>query len=33
MFLEKNSAVDAIFELLHQLSQELGQRFVAVRWK
>jgi hypothetical protein len=32
VFLEKNSAVDAIFELLHQLSQELGQRFVAVLW-
>jgi len=31
-FLEKNSEVDAIFELLHQLSQELGQRFAAVLW-
>jgi hypothetical protein len=32
VFLEKNSAVDAIFELLHQFSQELGQRFAAVLW-
>jgi len=26
-FLERNLVVDAIFELLHQLSQEFGQRF------
>jgi ribonuclease HI len=32
VFLEKNSAADAIFELLHQLSQEFSQRFAAVLW-
>jgi len=32
VFLEKNSSVDAIFELLHQLSQEFSQRFAAVLW-
>jgi len=32
VFLEKNSAVDAIFELLHQLSQEFSQRFATVLW-
>lgn len=29
-FLEKNSVVDAIFELSHQLSQEFDQRVAAI---
>jgi len=32
VFLKKKSAVDAIFELLHQLSQEFSQRFAAILW-
>jgi len=32
VFLEKNSAVGAIFELLHQLLQDLGQRLAATLW-
>jgi len=32
VFLEKNSADDAIFELLHKLSQEFSQRFATVLW-
>lgn len=30
VFLEKNSVVDAIFELSHQLSQEFDQRVAAI---
>jgi hypothetical protein len=32
VFLEKNSACDTIFKLLHQLSQDLGQWFATVLW-
>jgi len=31
-FLKKNSAVDVVFELLNQLSQEFVQRFLAILW-
>jgi len=31
-FVNKNSVVDAIFELLHQFPQEFGQRFAVVLW-